>query len=319
MAGKLNRIRDVNSIQLRRIADRLATKTLLGLRPKPTAEGDLAAAITIPVRTSPPYETRHTMNSTRREIAAEFHWPSPYAPLTQFAHEVRTPLNAMRFSIRILRSNPDRSLRESTLDVMERQLQVLTRLTEDLFHVHEHRGRASLEQFALIDLNEVVRHAAEACAGALRDRQQTLTTLLADDIPEVAGDAIRLGQVVVNMLDNARKYTPAGGRISLVTALEHSHAVVRVQDNGMGITAAQLAAFAKHFRQSGESPDRAHDLGTGLHLVKTFVTAHQGTVEVHSDGVAAGSSFTVRLPACRRNTGTASVALGCEAQHPMAE
>jgi signal transduction histidine kinase len=113
----------------------------------------------------------------------------------------------------------------------------------------------------------------------------------------VTGDRNRLVQVIVNLLNNAAKYTPDGGVIALTVRNDGSRALIEVQDNGIGIDADLLPRVFDLFTQASRTPDRSQGgLGIGLALVKTIVTLHGGEVSVSSDGLGAGSRFTVVLP-----------------------
>jgi signal transduction histidine kinase len=227
-------------------------------------------------------------------------------PLQQLAHELRTPLNAIGFAMEVLRMAPERIAREQALDIMERQLQVLTRLGDDLFHAARGGGDLPSRRYVVsLDLNAVARDAIESCQAALAQRGHHVVTMLAERLPSIEGDLIRLRQVVTNLLHNARKYTPPGGRIVVRTSLERGQAVLRVQDNGMGIARRELHPIFESFRQL-DPKARSTGLGLGLALVSTWVAAHHGTVEVHSDGVGKGSMFTVRLPLRQQRMGAAS-------------
>src|SRR5581483_5231588 len=161
-----------------------------------------------------------------------------HEPLSQLAHEMRTPLNALGFSIQLLRAQAGVGMRTETLDIMDRQLELLKRLADDLFQAAQAQASAAPRQLCLVDLNEVTLHAIEACEPSLRARQHTLTLSFTPMLPLIEGDRIQLRQVIVNLLDNACKYTPPNGTISLATTLEDGFAVMRVSDNGCGIAQA---------------------------------------------------------------------------------
>lgn len=222
-----------------------------------------------------------------------------HEPLAHLAHELRTPLNALGFSLTILRTAPDRSVRDQALNVMDRQLEMLKRFADDLFELAHARVERLPCHLELIDLNDVVRHALEACDAGVTEREHTVRRSLARTLPRIEADAIQLRQVVVNLVDNAIKYTPPGGRIDVETALEGAEAILRVSDNGMGIATDGLAAIFRPFQRAlpAIGPATAGlGLGMGLPLVKAWVGAHHGTVQAHSRGIGLGSTFTVRLP-----------------------
>ena len=132
----------------------------------------------------------------------------------------------------------------------------------------------------------------------LEKRSQRLEILLAPAPILVDGDAIRLQQVIANLLDNAAKYTAEGGRIWIKATIEDEDAVVRIEDNGVGIAPDMLQFIFELFAQvqNDDQGAGAEGLGIGLSLVKELVALHGGTVQANSDGIGKGSAFTVRLP-----------------------
>jgi len=145
-----------------------------------------------------------------------------------------------------------------------------------------------------------VQHAVEAVRPLCDDLDQSLTVDLPTDPAFVDGDPARLAQVLGNLLSNASKFTPAGGRLSIAVDPQSStpaHVVIRVCDTGIGIAPEQIARIFDLFMQIDTSLERVGGgLGIGLTLVRTLVGMHGGTVEVRSEGVGRGSEFFVRLP-----------------------
>jgi CheY-like chemotaxis protein/anti-sigma regulatory factor (Ser/Thr protein kinase) len=148
-----------------------------------------------------------------------------------------------------------------------------------------------------VDIGAVLEAAVEASSASIeRARHQLKLTLPAEPL-HVDGDPTRLTQVVANLLDNAAKYTEAGGRIWLSAQREDDWAVIRVRDTGIGISADVLPRIFDMFTQAGLSLERAQGgLGVGLSLVERLVKLHGGSVSAHSGGLGAGSEFTIRLP-----------------------
>src|SRR5207248_9027660 len=146
----------------------------------------------------------------------------------------------------------------------------------------------------------VVQRPAEAVRPQIEDRRHELTISLPAGPLRVEADPTRLEQVLVNLLNNAAKYTDPGGRIGLSAARDGGDVVLRVTDTGIGIAADMLSKIFDLFVQAERRLDRAQGgVGIGLTLVKKLVELHGGLVEATSPGLGRGSEFTVRLPACR--------------------
>jgi signal transduction histidine kinase len=157
-------------------------------------------------------------------------------------------------------------------------------------------GKLKLET-RLLDLTSVARAAAESCRAQAEARNQSLDVLLVSGDVLVEGDGERLQQVFVNLLNNAIKYTPREGRILLNVTTEGNDAVVRVEDNGIGMGPDLVPRVFDLFTQEDASATAsAGGLGLGLALVRDLVQMHRGTVQARSDGRGKGSVFTVRLP-----------------------
>jgi PAS domain S-box-containing protein len=218
--------------------------------------------------------------------------------IAMLAHELRNPLAPVSNAISLL-------LAKGNLDadalwachMMRRQMTHLTRLVDDLLDVSRITRSAIRLEEAQVDLVEVARHAIEATRQLIADRGHHISTILPDDNVEVLGDEVRLTQVILNLLQNAAKYTPNGGRITLAVARENDQAVLRVADNGIGIESELLPSVFKLFVQAERGLNRSEGgLGIGLTLVKRLVELHHGSVEAVSEGTGKGSTFTVRLP-----------------------
>jgi signal transduction histidine kinase/ActR/RegA family two-component response regulator len=219
--------------------------------------------------------------------------------LSMLAHELRNPLAPIRNGVHILRAlgGTDPQLRE-VRDMMDRQVQHLVRLVDDLLDLSRiTRGKIRL-QTEPVDLSGVVARAVETCLPLIDERRQRLSVALPPQPVRVDGDAVRLAQVVGNLLNNAAKYTEEGGQLWLSAGREGDEGVVRVRDTGMGIPAEMLASVFDLFTQGDHSLDRSQGgLGIGLTLVRQLVEMHGGRVEAHSEGPGRGSEFLVRLPA----------------------
>ncbi|HEY7426719.1 MAG TPA: ATP-binding protein, partial [Gemmataceae bacterium] len=218
--------------------------------------------------------------------------------LAMLAHELRNPLAPIRNALHILRLDENNSERHRrTYDLMERQIEHLVRLVDDLLDVSRiTRGKIKVQK-ARVDLASVVARAVESSRPVIQERGHTLEVALPKEPVAVTADPVRLAQVILNLLNNAAKYTPEGGRIWLTAAAEGSEAVVRVRDTGVGIPAEMLPKVFDLFTQVDRAIDRSlGGLGIGLTLVRRLTELHGGTVEAFSRGPGQGSEFVVRLP-----------------------
>jgi PAS domain S-box-containing protein len=222
--------------------------------------------------------------------------------LAVLSHELRSPLSAMVGWLWLLRreiAGQPAALR--ALDTLERNVRAQSQLIDDLLDVSRIvSGKLRLE-FETTDLAQVVRAAVDAIRPAAAGKHVTL----ACDVPAVPlpveGDAERLAQVAGNLLANAVKFTPEGGRIAVTAGREDADAVVVVRDSGEGVAPALLPHVFDRFKQGDASTVREHGgLGLGLAIVHHVVERHGGTVTAWSPGPGLGATFTVRLPVARR-------------------
>jgi signal transduction histidine kinase/CheY-like chemotaxis protein len=217
--------------------------------------------------------------------------------LATLSHELRNPLAPMRSAVDVFKLRFGGAAEDRLLQVFDRQLRHLTRLVDDLMEISRiTQGRMQLQRVP-VELAAIVRSAAHDLADAMKAAQHSLH-LFVDDTPVmVDGDATRLAQVVINLLTNAAKYTPDGGRIELHLGCEPGIAEIRVRDNGIGIPAAALDSVFDMFSQLEPALDRAKGgLGIGLALVRGIVELHGGSIRAESAGQGQGSTFIVRLP-----------------------
>ena len=219
--------------------------------------------------------------------------------LATLAHELRNPLGPIRNAVDLLRNldpyapAPEENARQTII----RQTDHLVRLVDDLLDVARiTQGKLTLHEEP-VELKSFMHAAIEAAMPIIERRGHSLATSLPEQEIWLYGDSIRLSQIVGNLLNNAAKFTPPGGNISLMAHREDDHAVIQVQDNGIGIPPESTALIFNMFAQAQHAPDRVQDgLGIGLSLVKTLVELHGGSVSVASNGVGQGSRFEVRLP-----------------------
>jgi signal transduction histidine kinase len=217
--------------------------------------------------------------------------------LATLAHELRTPLAPLRNGLDILQRNPNSENAGDLRNMMDRQLVHLVRLIDDLLDVSRvSQGKIELRKETL-RIDEIVRSAAEASSPLIDDGSHKLTVDIPGDVLWVEGDQVRLSQALSNLLNNAAKYTPAGGQIGLVVKNEGQHVVIRVTDNGVGIPEEMQAKVFQMFTQIDDHLKRSQGgLGIGLALVRQLVEMHGGSVDAYSAGPGAGSRFTIKLP-----------------------
>jgi PAS domain S-box-containing protein len=218
--------------------------------------------------------------------------------LATLAHELRNPLAPLSNALQILRRVEGEPSRVPMLrEIMERQVDQLRRLIDDLLDISRiSRGKIDLRKRAT-DIATIMRDAIESVQPAIDAHRHQLTVDMAVDIQGLDGDHGRLIQVFGNLIHNAVKYTPAGGRIHIEVRCEGVGALARITDTGIGIPSAMLHRIFEPFTQVDQSLDRAQGgLGIGLTLVKTIVEMHGGRVGARSEGSGKGSELTVWLP-----------------------
>lgn len=218
--------------------------------------------------------------------------------LAMLAHELRNPLVPIRNAMEIWKRGDAGAKVEKDLQViMDRQLHKVVRLVDDLLDVSRiTRGVIVLKKDA-VDIVKLVNQTVEGVRHDFDTRQHDLSLFLPEEAVFVEGDAIRLEQVVSNLLINACKYTDPGGHIVVVVKREPIEVVIQVIDNGIGIAPELLPHIFDLFVQAGRSLDRTQGgLGIGLTLVRRLVALHGGMVEAKSAGLKRGSEFIVHLP-----------------------
>lgn len=223
-------------------------------------------------------------------------------PMNEFVatlvHEMRNPLSALTYALQVWVSIQDDSPQMTELhDMMKRQVLQLSRLCEDL--LDEARliyGKLELSR-EHIDVARVIDHACEQIKPFINRCGHSLNVQLPAEPLIVDGDASRLLQVFANLIQNAAKFTDQNGSLHVNVDSQAGMAVVRIRDNGRGIEKNMLSSIFDVFQRGETNGASKNDgLGIGLHLVKTIVDLHGGTVDVHSEGIGRGSEFIVRLP-----------------------
>lgn len=228
------------------------------------------------------------------------------------AHELRNPLTPLKMALELLAHEPDPSPQhEHALKIMGRQLSFLERLVEDLVDLTRVRAGKMSMSFQATQLQSQLREAADACAEEARKKGVNLKLVLPPVPLCIEVDAGRLQQVLANLLNNAIKFTPRGGTVSLLGNADQTHFVVYVKDDGIGIAPDMLPRIFDVFTQASDTDThRGHGLGIGLSLVKQIVSLHQGTVDVRSEGPGKGSEFSIRIPLRQQNGSEPEAHLG---------
>lgn len=278
----------------------LRTLGNISLVERPTRLGALASTVVSALRArEKQYQIRDYLE--QRERAGEALLENSRRKdefLATLAHELRNPLAPILNATQLLGAG---RINETTVrwarDVLERQARQLVRLVDDLLDISRiTRGKVELRK-ERVDLASIVRSSIETSRPLMEAAQHELEVSLPEAPIELEADAARLAQVLGNLLNNAAKYTPARGRISLSVERASHEAVIRVRDTGIGIPQEMLSRVFEMFLQVEDAIERTQGgLGIGLTLVRRFVEMHGGTVTVVSGGKNRGSEFTVRLP-----------------------
>jgi PAS domain S-box-containing protein len=233
--------------------------------------------------------------------------------LAMLAHELRNPLAAIDYATQLSQVSPEQA--ENATDIIHRQVRQLSRLIDDLLDVSRiTRNKIELQK-ENIDAAALVNRAAGTARPVIEEHKHRFDVEVAQDEMPLHVDPTRVEQVIVNLLTNAAKYTPAGGHITLKAQPEGDQIVVKVKDTGAGIPREMLPRVFELFTQVNPQIDRTKGgLGIGLTVVRRLTEMHCGTVSATSEGLGKGSEFTVRLP---RNTENAAEISGSDVvAHP---
>jgi signal transduction histidine kinase len=223
--------------------------------------------------------------------------------LATLAHELRNPLAPLRSAVELVKHGavtPDK-LTWAT-GMMERQVRALVRLIDDLMDVSRiNQGKIELKREP-VALNDVLAEALETVRPLIEESGHELAVLLPDRKVVIDADRTRLGQALLNLLNNAVKYTDPGGRIEVGVSVEKGNAVVTIRDSGIGIAPEHLDEVFQMFSQVESALTRSRGgLGIGLSLTRRLVEMHGGAVRASSDGVGQGSRFQISLPLSMAN------------------
>ncbi len=238
--------------------------------------------------------------------------------LAMLAHELRNPLAPVLNAVEILRR---RGGADPTVaaEVIGRQVQHMKRLLDDLLDVARvSQGKIQLRK-EMLELGAVLSQAVEISRPLLDKKKQQLAIAIPARPLPVEGDPTRLAQIFANLLNNAAKYTDVGGHVSLTASAEDGQAVVRVRDDGVGMSPEMIEHAFELFTQADRSLDRAQGgLGIGLTMVKSLVQMHGGSVQASSEGLGKGSELVVRLPLCAApEEAIAAAPASAEASRPL--
>lgn len=218
--------------------------------------------------------------------------------LAVLGHELRNPLAALGTGLELQRRHQSPARRDAIAETMRRQVNHLARLLDDLLDVSRiSRGKIEL-QTVVLSLDEAVERAVEEHRDLLPEDQSPRISLITPPRPvPVAADPTRLHQILGNLLGNAVKYTPPGGRIWVTVERGEREAVVRIRDSGVGMEEHEIQTIFEPFRQLGQKDGRRRGgLGLGLTLVQQLASLHGGGVTAASRGPGHGSTFALHLP-----------------------
>jgi two-component system, sensor histidine kinase len=216
--------------------------------------------------------------------------------LAILAHELRNPLQPLQTAVEVLEHDPDKPVPVRIRRIVQRQVQHITRLVDDLLDVARFTaGKLELRREPA-DLEGIVEEAMATCQTSI-DARGHRVELKAYGAPAIVhGDPVRLVQCVCNLVNNAVKYTEPGGTLSIDWGCDRNDGFVRITDNGRGIPPDLLPKIFDMFVQERVTPDGAGGLGLGLGLVKRLIELHGGTVLARSEGQGRGATFEIRLP-----------------------
>jgi PAS domain S-box-containing protein len=282
-----------NLLAVRRRKDGTLINVSLTLFPIKDTKGQAIGVSAISRNITEAVRMERQLHEQAKQLADEARHKDEF--LAMLAHELRNLLAPNRTGIDVLRIGGEND--KQILDMMEEQSHNLVRLIDDFLDVFRcTRGKLELRRQPMA-LTTVITNAIQTAEPLIQAKGHELTVTQARKGLYAYGDSTRLTQVVSNLLNNAAKYTPPGGKILLTTERIGDKVAIRVKDNGTGIASDMLPRIFEMFVQADNSQSRSlGGLGIGLTLVKSLVELHGGTVEATSDGLGKGSEFTVLLP-----------------------
>ena len=277
------------------------------LEPLRDSRGDVYGMIAMCIDTSEQVRARRLLEKTNQEREAlllelEAANRAKDEFLAMLGHELRNPLSPITTALELMKLRAGGQVSHEE-QVIERQVKHLTRLVDDLLDVSKiTRGKVELKR-ELVEASDVISRAVEIASFLFEQRGHRLLIEVPSRGLQLKGDPIRLAQVVANLLTNAARYTDVGGTVTLRAWRANESVVIRVADNGSGITADMLQRIFEPFVQGKRTQERAQGgLGLGLALVKNLVSLHGGEVAAESEGPGRGSAFSIWLPALPEGT-----------------
>jgi signal transduction histidine kinase len=285
---------------------------------KPFASRDLVSRIATHLQLA-----RVREEATRREQRARLDAEAANRAKDEFiamiSHELRTPLGAILIWAQLLRAEElDAAATARAVGMIERSTKTLAQLIDDLLDVSRIIAGKLTFEARPVDLRFVVDAALDAAQPAAQSKGVSIERTIEPEVPPIHGDAGRLQQVVGNLLANAIKFTPEGGRIEAALERSGSRARVRILDTGIGIRPEFLPFIFERFRQADNTTTRKQKgLGLGLAIARHIVEMHGGSIEAASAGEGEGSTFTVTLPLTLREAGEGASGAGDEGVAPQ--
>jgi signal transduction histidine kinase len=239
-------------------------------------------------------EARHQLAQLNDQLAENDHRKNEF--LAILAHELRNPLAPLRALFDLAKQTAGAPMSARMLEIGDRQLTLLARLVDDLLDISRITANKVELRPETMDLRELIEVAITTSRPRIADRRHTLTTTIPDTPVRVTLDSLRMVQVISNLLNNAARYTPSGGRIEVICTADDRHAEVAVTDNGIGIPPELLPTIFDMFVQERVRSDGSGGLGLGLALAKHLVALHGGALVAESPGRGQGSTFRIAVP-----------------------
>ena len=273
-------------------AVRLRARGNLSLLERPLRQPTLLSAVETALRARRrQYQVRDLIDEKETDVRGRDEF------LAMLGHELRNPLAAIRYAIGLINELDESTYTKTPREVIARQTTHLARLVDDLLDVARvTRGKISIDKKP-VDLNELAKKTLESLEAQRKDSNHQITF---EPYPRpliTEGDAVRIEQILSNLLFNAVKYTPTGGRIKIQLQPESDNALIVIEDNGIGMSEELLSRIFDLFSQAQNSIDRSRGgLGIGLTLVRGLVELHGGRITATSKGTGKGSRFEVRFP-----------------------
>ncbi|MFQ5354208.1 MAG: ATP-binding protein [Thermodesulfobacteriota bacterium] len=223
------------------------------------------------------------------------------------SHELRTPLASIKgYSETLIESDADVKKQREFLEIIDRHATRMSRIIDDLLILSRLESSAFTLVSATVDMRELINSTVKGCFKDAEDREVTIKAELPEVLPSVMGDRDRLEQVLVNLFDNAIKYTPAGGRVVVTARVQGPYVCVDVTDTGIGIPEDDISRIFERFYRVDKARSRAlGGTGLGLAIVKHIIQGHNGRLEVKSR-LGLGSTFSFFLRACEEPDATAA-------------